>query len=78
MLFNKVFESRDEIEQETFARKLIAPVETVCMTPSEYHGLISAVIFLMVLLFSITMAAGLVYRRVLFYIKIFLIYLPTH
>lgn len=59
----EVFESREEMESESFARKIVAPQETICLTPSEYHGLISAVILLMVLLLSITLAAGLAYRR---------------
>lgn len=59
----EVFESREEMETESFARKIVAPQETICLTPSEYHGLISAVILLMILLFSITLAAGLAYRR---------------
>lgn len=41
----------------------MAPVETVCLTPSEYHGLITAIILLMILLFSITLVSGLAYRR---------------
>lgn len=59
----EVFESREEMESESFARKIVAPQETICLTPSEYHGLISAVILLMVLLLSITLAAGFAYRR---------------
>lgn len=59
----EVFESREEMESESFARKIVAPQETICLTPSEYHGLISAVILLMILLLSITLAAGLAYRR---------------
>lgn len=59
----EVFESREEMENESFARKIVAPQETICLTPSEYHGLISAVILLMILLVSITLAAGFAYRR---------------
>ncbi|XP_030388615.1 uncharacterized protein LOC115634834 [Scaptodrosophila lebanonensis] len=59
----EVFETREEIEKESYPRKLVAPVETVCMTPAEYHGLITAIILLMILLFSITLVAGLGYRR---------------
>ncbi|XP_053962387.1 uncharacterized protein LOC128865966 [Anastrepha ludens] len=59
----EVFETREEIEKESYPRKLVAPIETVCMTPSEYHGLITAIILLMVLLFSITLVSGLAYRR---------------
>ena len=58
----EVFETREEIEKDTYPRKLVAPVETVCMTPSEYHGLITAIVLLMILLFSITLVSGLAYR----------------
>lgn len=60
----EVFESRDEIDYDTtFAKKMIAPQETVCLSPSEYHGLLSAVILLMILLLSIALLSGLAYRR---------------
>lgn len=59
----EVFESREEMEQDTFARKVIAPQETVCLAPSEYHGLISAVVLLMILLLSIALIGGLAYRQ---------------
>ncbi|XP_037812213.1 uncharacterized protein LOC119603977 [Lucilia sericata] len=59
----EVFESREEIEKESYPRKLVAPVETVCLSPSEYHGLITAIILLMILLLSITLVSGLAYRR---------------
>lgn len=59
----EVFESREEIENESVPRKLVAPSETLCISPSEYHGLVVAIILLMLLLFSITLAAGLAYRR---------------
>lgn len=61
----EVFESREEIENESVPRKLVAAAETLCITPSEYHGLIVAIVLLMLLLFSITLAAGLAYRYVL-------------
>lgn len=59
----EVFETREEIEHESVPRKLIAPSETVCISPSEYHGLVVAIVLLMLLLFGITLAAGLAYRR---------------
>lgn len=59
----EVYESREEIENESVPRKLVAPTETLCISHSEYHGLVAAVVLLMLLLFSITMAAGLAYRR---------------
>lgn len=59
----EVFESRDEMIQDTVARKVVAPPETVCLAPSEYHGLISAVIILMLILLSVALVGGLLYRR---------------
>lgn len=58
----EVFESREEMENDLVPRKLISPIETICLSPSEYHGLISAVILLMILLLSITLVSGLAYR----------------
>lgn len=58
----EVFETRDEIDSDIVPRKLVSPVNSICLTPSEYHGLISAVVLLMILLLSITLAAGLAYR----------------
>lgn len=58
----EVFESREEMENESIPRKLVAPAETLCITPAEYHGLIVAIVMLLLLLFSITLAAGLAYR----------------
>lgn len=60
----EVFETRDEIDNDIVPRKLVSPLSSICLTPSEYHGLISAVILLMILLLSITLAAGLAYRFV--------------
>ncbi|XP_055629056.1 uncharacterized protein LOC129770335 [Toxorhynchites rutilus septentrionalis] len=65
----EVFQSREEMQQDTVARKMVAPQEAVCLTNSEYYGLLSALILLMILLVSITFASGLAYRR---YWKIFL------
>lgn len=59
----EVFESREEIESESVPRKLVAASETMCIRPSEYHGLVAAIISLMIILFSMTLAAGLAYRR---------------
>lgn len=58
----EVFESREEMQGDLEPRKLMAPLETVCLTPSEYHGLVSSVILLMILLLSITLVSGLAYR----------------
>ncbi|XP_039448084.1 uncharacterized protein LOC120427296 [Culex pipiens pallens] len=65
----EVFQSREEMQQDTVARKMVAPQEAVCLTHSEYYGLLSALILLMILLISITFASGLAYRR---YWKVFL------
>ncbi|XP_038119650.1 uncharacterized protein LOC6030862 isoform X6 [Culex quinquefasciatus] len=65
----QVFQSREEMQQDTVARKMVAPQEAVCLTHSEYYGLLSALILLMILLISITFASGLAYRR---YWKVFL------
>lgn len=59
----EVFETREEIESDTVPRKLVAATETLCIRPSEYHGLIAAIISLMIILFSMTLAAGFAYRR---------------
>uniref|UniRef100_A0AAG5D679 No mechanoreceptor potential A n=1 Tax=Anopheles atroparvus TaxID=41427 RepID=A0AAG5D679_ANOAO len=64
----EVFQSREEMQQDTVARKMVAPIESVCLTHAEYYGLISAVILLVILLISITFAAGIVYRS---YWKVF-------
>lgn len=60
----EVFESREEMESEVVPKKLVAPIENVCLTPTEYNSLISAVILLMILMLSITLAAGFGYRLV--------------
>lgn len=60
----EVFETRDEIDYDTtYAKKMVAAQESVCLSPSEYHGLLSAVILLMILLLSIALLSGLAYRR---------------
>lgn len=60
----EVFESRDEMQTDaSVPRRLMAPVQTVCLSPSEYHGLISAVILLVIMLLSISLVAGLAYKR---------------
>ncbi|XP_055531527.1 uncharacterized protein LOC129722245 isoform X6 [Wyeomyia smithii] len=59
----QVFQSREEMQQDTVARKFVAPQETVCLTHSEYYSLLSALILLMILLIGITFASGLAYRH---------------
>ncbi|XP_055609917.1 uncharacterized protein LOC129756893 isoform X6 [Uranotaenia lowii] len=65
----QVFQTREEMQQDTVARKMVAPQESVCLTHSEYYGLLSTLILLMVLLIGITFASGLAYRR---YWKVFM------
>ncbi|XP_058121637.1 uncharacterized protein LOC131287104 [Anopheles ziemanni] len=65
----QVFQSREEMQQDTVARKMVAPIESVCLTHAEYYGLISALILLVILLISITFAAGIGYRS---YWKVFM------
>ncbi|XP_058789916.1 uncharacterized protein LOC131663486 isoform X2 [Phymastichus coffea] len=66
----EVFDSRydmneeDDDEVNTIAEKRIAPVvDTVCITPNEYYGLITAIVILVVLLASIVLLTILVYRK---------------
>lgn len=50
-------------EENTVAEKRIAPViDSVCITPNEYYGLITAVVILVVLLVSIVLLTVLIYR----------------
>ncbi|XP_017767802.1 PREDICTED: uncharacterized protein LOC108556286 isoform X2 [Nicrophorus vespilloides] len=57
----EVFESREELQQE--ARRAVPLTETVCITNGEYHGLISAILVLAAILITISLLAGLAYRR---------------
>lgn len=60
----EVFDTRDDIFTESVPRKLVSSVETsVCLTASEYHGLIGSVVLLILLLVGFALAAGLAYRR---------------
>lgn len=60
----EVFDTRDDIFTESVPRKLVASAETsVCLTASEYHGLIGSVVLLILLLVGFALAAGLAYRR---------------
>lgn len=57
----EVFDSREELQQE--ARKAEYLPETVCLTPGEYHGLITAILALIAVLLTASLIAGLAYRR---------------
>lgn len=57
----QVFESREELQQE--ARRAVPAPETVCLTKGEYHTMVSAVLALIAILLTISLVAGLAYRR---------------
>ncbi|EFA06632.2 uncharacterized protein nompA isoform X2 [Tribolium castaneum] len=57
----EVFDSREELQQE--ARRADPAPETVCLTPGEYHGLVSAVFALIAILLTISLVSGLAYRK---------------
>ncbi|XP_022904639.2 uncharacterized protein [Onthophagus taurus] len=57
----EVFESREELQME--ARKAEPLLQSVCITPSEYQGLISAVFALVIILITVSLCVGCAYRR---------------
>ncbi|KAK9751709.1 Zona pellucida-like domain [Popillia japonica] len=57
----EVFESREELQLE--ARRADPLTESVCITPGEYQGLISAVFALTIILITISLFVGFAYRR---------------
>ncbi|KAJ8674606.1 hypothetical protein QAD02_005868 [Eretmocerus hayati] len=62
----EVFDSRFDMDEEnsTTAEMRIAPViQTVCMSPDEYYGLVGASIALLILLTSIIAMVGFIYRK---------------
>ncbi|XP_011504229.1 PREDICTED: uncharacterized protein LOC105367274 [Ceratosolen solmsi marchali] len=62
----EVFDSRYDMSEEenTVAEKRISPVaDTVCITPNEYYGLMTAVVVLVVLLSSIVLLTVLIYKK---------------
>lgn len=59
----EVFETREEMLQDSIARKMVAPIDNVCLSYSEYIGLITSVILLMILLVSIAVIVGVLYRK---------------
>ena len=59
----EVFESREEMRQDSIAKKFISPtIESVCLSTSEYYGLITSIILLMLLLIVIAIVIGFIYR----------------
>ncbi|CAO1318099.1 unnamed protein product [Diamesa hyperborea] len=60
----EVFESREEMRQDSIAKKFISPtIESVCLSTSEYYGLITSIILLMLLLIVIAIVIGFIYRK---------------
>lgn len=60
----EVFESREEMQQETIAKKMVAKLDTesVCLSVTEYYGLIISTMLLLILLMSVAVIIGLLYR----------------
>jgi hypothetical protein len=61
----EVFESREEMQQESIAKKMISvDNESVCLSVTEYYGLIISTMLLLLLLMSVAVIIGLLYRWV--------------
>lgn len=59
----EVFESREEMQQESIAKKMVsADTESVCLSVTEYYGLVISTMLLLVLLMSVAVIIGLLYR----------------
>lgn len=58
----QVFDSRMDMIEENIVEKQTRVVESVCITPNEYYGLVVAVVALVVLLVSVVLLSMLVYR----------------
>lgn len=63
---HKVLDSRydmdDYNDNSNIVQKRIAPIETICITPNEYYGLVTAIVGLAVLLSSVVVLSLLIYR----------------
>ncbi|KAG5675930.1 hypothetical protein PVAND_005787 [Polypedilum vanderplanki] len=60
----EVFETREEMQQETIAKKMISlENESVCLSTTEYYGLILSTMLLLILLFVIITMIGLFYKK---------------
>lgn len=57
----EVFESRDEIESVGYS-SIVSGEDTLCLSKYEYNSIVFAVVFLIVLLCIVTLAAGYCYR----------------
>lgn len=59
----EVFESREEMQQESIAKKMIAiDNESVCLSVAEYYGLVISTMLLLLLLMSVAVIIGMLYR----------------
>lgn len=61
----QVLDSRMDIDEETVVEKQTTIMESVCITPNEYYGLVTAVAVLVVLLASVVLLSMLIYRYTL-------------
>jgi len=53
------------MQQETIAKKMVAKLDTesVCLSVTEYYGLIISTMLLLILLMSVAVIIGLLYRK---------------
>lgn len=51
-----------DIDDETMVERQTTIMESVCITPNEYYGLVTAVAVLVVLLASVVLLSMLIYR----------------
>ena len=51
-----------EEEEPQVIERQISTLETICITPNEYYGLVTAVIILVVFLVSVVILSILAYR----------------
>lgn len=59
----EVFESREEMQQESIAKKMISlENENVCLSITEYYGLIISTMLLLALLLTVAAIIGLLYK----------------
>ncbi|XP_048508388.1 uncharacterized protein LOC105687681 isoform X2 [Athalia rosae] len=59
----EVFDSRMDMVEENIVEKQTRVLESVCITPNEYYGLVVAVVALVVLLVSVVLLSMLIYRK---------------
>ncbi|XP_026673410.1 uncharacterized protein LOC113464913 [Ceratina calcarata] len=52
-----------DIDEETMMERQTTVMESVCITPNEYYGLVTAVAVLVVLLASVVLLSMLIYRK---------------